>query len=326
MCELLSSNCVLLACIARLPATAGVAAGLAARYWWAGHEPATRRRYLAAAWANRLSVGLALIAALTLFGAFLWRHTEREPLTGSRRLFLFSDRMLEKQAEHEVQEALGSMCACGRLDTGHPVYARAADATSRLLAANAGVAAVRDRRWTLVVVDSPKINATVKPNGFVLVYAGLASVANDDQLTIIVGHEFAHCLLRHTNQIGSVKLAVDALCLFPVIAAVWATMPLGWNLLAHLWWSVVLQVCIVLPCVRSYETEADRVGMELAAYACVDVTQGYRFWDAMSKMDGPYSPSRLFWWLTMHPTNETRSRHLFSLIPATTELRRQAGC
>ncbi|XP_025198131.1 metalloendopeptidase OMA1, mitochondrial-like [Melanaphis sacchari] len=307
----------------RLPAVVGVAAGLATRHWWYGLTAEAKGRYADAVWSNRLFIALAVAAGLGLFAAFLWKHTELDPRTGGRRLFLFSDRALERQADRRMQETLDSTRPV-RLDAAHPVHGRVAGATSRMLAANAGVDAIRRRRWTVAVVDSPAVNAAVAPGGLVLVNTGLTSAANDDQLSIVVGHEMAHCLLRHVNQISSIAFVLDTLCLVPVSAVIWAALPFCWNLLAHLWSVAVLNVCVVLPCARWYEAEADRAGLELAARACVDVTQGYRFWDAMSETEGP--GYKLFWWLSVHPTNESRSRHLYGLIPAATELRRLASC
>lgn len=300
----------------------GVVIGLAARFWWILQTAETRQQYSAVVWENCLYLGLAAALCLGIFGAFLWYHTELDPWTGSRRLFLFNGRMLMRQAEREAQELL-ELTRLSQLDTAHPVYVRVADVISKLLAANSGVDAIRDHQWTVVVVNSPSVNAIVEPNGLVLVYVGLTSMANDDQLAILVGHEFAHCLLRHANQISSIRIVVATLSLVPVIPIIWALLPFGWNLLAHQCWLVVLTFCVVLPCIRSCEIEADRIGMELAAKACVDVRQGYKFWDAMAAID---SRSKLLWFLSMHPTNESRSQHLFSLIPVATEIRRQAGC
>ncbi|CAI6354581.1 unnamed protein product [Macrosiphum euphorbiae] len=310
------------AAVMQLVAIFGVVVGLAARFWWVRQTAETRQQYSAMVWENRLYVALAVACCLYLFGAFLWHHTELEPWTGSRRLFLFNGQMLMRQAEREAQQLLESTRS-SQLDTEHPAYLRVARVTSRLVAANSGVDAIRDRQWTVVVVDSPTVNAIVVPNGLVLVYVGLMSMANDDQLAILVGHEFAHCLLRHANQLSSMRFVVAALCLVPVIPLIWALLPFGWNMLAHLCWIFVLTSCVVLPCVRSCEVEADRIGMELAAKACVDVKQGYRFWDEMAVID---RRPKLLWLLSMHPSNESRSRHLFSLIPSAMEIQRQAAC
>ncbi|KAL5242606.1 hypothetical protein ACI65C_010016 [Semiaphis heraclei] len=164
----------------------------------------------------------------------------------------------------------------------HPTHKRVAGVTSRLLIANIKVDEIRKRRWSSVVVNNPSnCNAFVMPNGFIFVFSVLAAVANDDQLSIIVGHEMAHCILRHMDHRRSLTTR------------------------------------------RSHETEADRVGLELAANACIDVTQGYQLWETLSKLRGP---NTRIWWLKTHTTRKSRARYLYSLIPATMELQKQAGC
>lgn len=306
-----------------LAAIIGMIIGLAVRFWWTWYTTAeTRQQNWAVVWENLLYIELAVACVLGLLVMFLWYHTELDSWTGSRRLFLFNDKTIKVQARYEAEEVLEST-RLSQLDTKHPTYMRVAGVVSKLLAANSGVHAIGDQTWNVVVVDSPIINATTGPHGLVLVYVGLTTMANNDQLTIAVGHELAHCLLRHANQINSIKLLLAVLCMAPGIMVIWVTLPFGWNVLAHICWTIVLWLCILLPCIRSYETEADRYGLELAAKACVDVTQGYRFWDAMAAIDSRY---KLLWFLSMHPTNKSRSRHLFNCIRAATEIRRQAGC
>lgn len=305
----------------QLPCIVGLVTGLAARYWWSGQAAPTKRRYADFAWTNRLFAGLAVIAALCLFGAFLWRHTELDPWTGRRGLFLFSDKVLEEMSE---KEECSDPAEPPLLDATDPVHDRVASVTSRLLAANVDLNAIGARQWTVQVLDSPAVNATVDSGGQVLVHVGLTKVANDDQLSIVLGHELAHCVLRHINQLCSVVFVVNSLGLMPLFAAGWATLPIGWSVFAHLLSVALLKVCVLWPYFRKYENEADRVGLELAAKACVDVTQGHLFWDAMSKMDS--YPTKLFWWMSTHPTTKSRARHLQSLIPVATEIRRLAAC
>ncbi|KAL5238559.1 hypothetical protein ACI65C_005969 [Semiaphis heraclei] len=322
VCKLWLGRMVLNAAM-ELSSLIGMAVGLAVWCCWAWYTTAeTRQRYWAVVWENLLYVELAVACVLGLLVAFLWYHTELDPWAGRRRLFLFNDETIKVQARYEAEEVLKST-RLRQLDTKHPVYVRVSGVVSRLLAANSGVDAILDQTWNVVVVDSPIINAIVEPNGLVLVYTGLTTMANDDQLMIVVGHELAHCLLRHANQIGSIKLLIAVLCMAPGNVVIWATLPFCWNLLAHICWTIVLSLCIVFPFIRAYETEADRIGLELAAKACVDVTQGYRFWDAMAAID---SRCKLLWFLSMHPSNTSRSRHLFNWIPAATEIRRQASC
>ncbi|KAL5239428.1 hypothetical protein ACI65C_006838 [Semiaphis heraclei] len=111
-------------------------------------------------------------------------------------LFIFSERMIEVKADKQVAYILSVMGKCCLLGIEHPTYKRVAGVTSQLLNANIKVDKICKRHWSVVVVDNPAINSFVIANGFIFVFSGLSAVANDDQLSIIVGHELAHCMLR----------------------------------------------------------------------------------------------------------------------------------
>lgn len=300
-----------------------VIGGVAARRWWFKRTPETRRRYADAAWTHRLAIGMTVTAGLCLIGTFLSFYMELDPWTDLWRLFIFSERTIEVRADKQVAIILAEMGKCCLLGIEHPTYKRVAGLTSRLLNANIEVDEIRKRQWSVVVVDSPMVNAFVMANGFIFVFSGLAAVANDDQLSIIVGHELAHCLLRHLNHYNSVNLAVHLMCMLPASVILSVALPFPLALFAVGMCRLVLYVCVGLTTQRGHEVEADRVGLELAANACVDLTQGYQFWETMSKINGP---STRIWWLETHPSDKSRARHLFSLIPATKQLQKLAGC
>jgi len=300
-----------------------VIGGVAARQWWLKRTLETRQRYVDAAWTHRLAIGMTVTAGLCLIGTFLSFYMELDPWTDLRRLFIFSDRTFEVSADEQVAYILTVMSKCCLLEIEHPTYKRVASVTSRVLNANIEVDEIRKRQWSVVVVDHPMVNALVMANGFIFVYTGLTAMANDDQLSIIVGHELAHCLLRHFNHFESVNLVVHFMCALPSAAVLSAALPLPLALSAVVVCQLVLYVCVKLGTLRGQEVEADRVGLELAANACVDVTQGYRFWETQSKINDP--PTRA-WWLETHPSDNSRARHLFSLIPTTKKLQKLAGC
>ncbi|XP_025202412.1 metalloendopeptidase OMA1, mitochondrial-like [Melanaphis sacchari] len=297
--------------------------GMTARRWWLAQTTDTKRRFADAARAYRQAIGMTAATGLGLIGIFLSHCMELDPWTHLWRLFIISDQIIDEIADQEVSIILSSMDKCCLLSTEHSIYKRVAGVTSRLLEANSNVSEIRKRKWSLVVLDNPKLNAFVMPNGFVFVSTGLATMVNDDQLSIIIGHELAHCMLRHMNNYNSVILAVRVLCLLPIAAVLSTTLPLSQALLAVMMCQFVLHVGVKLTKQRSHETEADRVGFELAANACVDVTQGYQFWESISVLNGP---PKQFWWMQTHPTDKSRAQHLYNLIPVAKKLQKLAGC
>ncbi|XP_026807448.1 metalloendopeptidase OMA1, mitochondrial-like [Rhopalosiphum maidis] len=301
-----------------------VIGGITARRWWFKQMPEKKQKLADTAWAYRKAIGMTVATGLGLVGTFLSSFMELDSWTNLRRLYIFNDQALEKSADHQVAIILNSAKQCCLLSKEHPTYKRVAGVASRLLNANANVDMIRNYKWNIVVLDSPHIiNAFVMTNGYIFVYTGLAKIANDDQLAIIIGHELAHCLLRHLNNDISVNLAMHVLFVLPITAVLTVLLPFSKALLAIMFCQMVLYVGVKLTRKRAYEVEADRVGLELAANACVDVTQGYLFWKFMSVIN---SPSREIWWMETHPTDLSRAQHLHSLIPAAKELQKKAGC
>ena len=121
----------------------------------------------------------------------------------------------------------------------------------------------RNWRWQVNLIFSKQLNAFCMPGGKIAVYSGIIDqlALTDDELAMILGHEMAHALREHarervakTNATGiGLSIAAQLLGLgqFGDVAA-----NLGTQLLS-------------LKYSRDDETEADLVGLELAARAHV---------------------------------------------------------
>jgi len=152
-------------------------------------------------------------------------------------------------------------------------------------------------KWEVSVITSKEVNAWCMPGGKIAVYTGLIErlQATDDELAAVMGHEIAHALREHGRERASQAQAQGLL--IGVIGAV-AGVPASGQDLSRL----VLQYAFNLPNSREHETEADRIGVELAARAGYDPRGAISLWEKMGKLGGGQPPE----FLSTHPANTTR--------------------
>src|SRR2546423_5536175 len=152
-------------------------------------------------------------------------------------------------------------------------------------------------KWETHVLSSKEVNAWCMPGGKIAVYTGLIEKLqpSDDELAAVVGHEIGHALREHGRERASQAMAQQIG--LSVLGAV-ANVPAGALDLAPM----MLDVTFNLPHSRGQETEADRIGVELAARAGYDPHAAISLWEKMGKLGGSQPPQ----FLSTHPSNETR--------------------
>jgi metalloendopeptidase OMA1, mitochondrial len=168
-------------------------------------------------------------------------------------------------------------------------------------------------QWEVTVIkDDKTANAFALPGGKMAVYTGIFPMAKTEAgLAAVMGHEVVHALARHgaermsQGQLTNVGLQV-------VGAAAGATGgggTLGQAAMAAL--GVGAQVGVLLPFSRKHESEADYVGILLAADAGYDPREAVALWERMGQMSGG-APSEF---LSTHPSHETRITQLKRWMP-----------
>jgi predicted Zn-dependent protease len=156
-------------------------------------------------------------------------------------------------------------------------------------------------KWETHVLSSKEVNAWCMPGGKIAVYTGLIEQlkATDDELAAVMGHEIGHALREHGRERASQAMAQQVAV--GILGAV-AGLPQGATDLAPM----VLDVTFNLPHSRQQETEADRIGVELAARAGYDPHAAVSLWEKMGKLAGSQPPQ----FLSTHPSNDTRLKDL----------------
>ena len=151
--------------------------------------------------------------------------------------------------------------------------------------------------WDVNVIGSPDINAWCMPGGKIAVYTGLLEKLkiNDDELAAVMGHEIAHALREHGRERAS-QQAMQELGV-SVLSAALGLGNAGSNIAG-----LVADVTIGLPYSRQFETESDRIGVELAARAGYDPRAAISLWEKMAVAGGGQPPQ----FLSTHPSADTR--------------------
>ena len=145
------------------------------------------------------------------------------------------------------------------------------------------------------------------------VYTGLIPVAkNADAVAVVMGHEIAHALLRH----GAQRMAQQKLTQIGQVAGAAS----GMDAQQQQMMMSAMGYGYLLPYARSHETQADEVGLMLAAAACFDPREAVPLWQRMGQAGGGQSPPEF---ASTHPNPGTRIQNLQALMPKALEYRQK---
>ncbi|SEK07414.1 MULTISPECIES: M48 family metallopeptidase [unclassified Achromobacter] len=205
---------------------------------------------------------------------------------------------LEQEAAQQYADILQQAKSKGLLDRDAKQVARVRDISQRLIA-QAGVFRpdATGWKWEVHVLSSDEINAWCMPGGKIAVYTGLISKINptDDELAAVLGHEIAHALREHARERVSQQMATDlGLQVLSIATGSPAASDLGGQFTS---------VMFTLPNSRTHETEADRMGVELAARAGYDPRAAVTLWQKMGAASQGSAPPEI---LSTHPSAASR--------------------
>ena len=182
--------------------------------------------------------------------------------------------------------------------------------------------AANEFKWEVSVIkDDGTKNAFALPGGKIAVFTGIFPVAdNESGLAAIVGHEVVHALARH----GSERMSQGVLAQIGLVGASIAMQTQGFSPMtsqaAMSALGVGTQVGVLLPFSRAHESEADYIGLLLAADAGYDPQEAVRVWQRMQQSSGGQPHE----FLSTHPGHETRIKRLTEHMPEALALYDQA--
>jgi len=232
-----------------------------------------------------------------------------------QQLLLVSSAQLEQMAAQEYRNLAAVAAKKGILNANAATTQRVRSIANRIIPQTQVFRPdARGWQWEINVISDDQVNAFCMPGGKIMVFTGLVDRlrATDSELAVVIGHEIAHALREHSRE--QVSQSVAAETAIGVGAAL-----LGLEGAADLA-GTAYQSLIATRFSRSHETEADRIGLELAARAGYDPRAGVSLWQKMFTATGGGPPQ----FLSTHPSGENRIREIEGLLGTVMPLYQQA--
>ena len=240
--------------------------------------------------------------------------TSTVPITGRKQNLMVSDGEMLSLSTQQYQEFMKT----AKLSTDATKTAMVkrvgqnlANAVVSYLNANGMQNDVQNYKWQFNLVADKQANAWCMPGGLIVVYEGLLPITQDEaSLAIVLGHEIAHAVARHSAEQMSTQIkqqygiqGVGALA--SVLGVGTNTISLGQAMasaglnLANLKYS------------RNHESEADYMGLIFAAMAGYNPEAAVTFWQRMASA----STSNTSEFLSDHPSDATRIKNIQGWLP-----------
>ena len=166
--------------------------------------------------------------------------------------------------------------------------------------------------WDYLLVDNDKVvNAWCMPGGKIAVYTGLLKVTkNTDALSIVMGHEIAHAVARHSVERMSHAMTIN---LGTTVADIFLGGAINRtrNTVGQNTGLDIFQLGIMNPFGRKQETEADYLGLIFASLSGYDVRESVKLWERMAEKNKGKEPPVF---LSTHPSSKKRIENLNNWI------------
>ncbi len=160
-------------------------------------------------------------------------------------------------------------------------------------------------QWDVNLIGSQELNAFCMPGGKIAFYYGILSKLqlSDDEVAMIMGHEVAHALLEHARErMGKTMLTRGAIEIGSALLGLGGTGQTLANMGGQL---------LTLKFSRSDESEADALGMVLAARAGYRPEAGVTLWQKMLTASKGAPPQ----FMSTHPSGESRIKDIQARLP-----------
>tara|TARA_B100000963_G_scaffold317483_1_gene297956 strand:- start:45 stop:878 length:834 start_codon:yes stop_codon:yes gene_type:complete len=237
------------------------------------------------------------------------------PITERRQLSIIPEARINQQAAtaYENFRRKSKLITAGKqLNEVRNIGKKMEFAVSAFFEKEGKVDPTKNFGWDYILVDNDKVvNAWCMPGGKIAVYTGLLKVTkNINALSVVMGHEIAHAVARHSLERMSHAMTIN---LGTTVADIFLGGAINRtrNTVGQNTGLDIFQLGIMNPFGRKQETEADYLGLIFSSLSGYDIRESVKLWERMSvKNKGKEPPV----FLSTHPSSKKRIENLSNWI------------
>ena len=255
---------------------------------------------------RRLFTGALLAAGAGVYGPALAREGVE---VGKKSIFAgaVSAEQIEQAAGQQYLQMQRQAAQQGALaPADHPQVQRLRAISQRLIPHTyEWNERARQWKWEVNLLGSKQVNAFCMPGGKIAFYFGILEQLqlSDDEVAMIMGHEMTHALREHARErLGKTMATRGAIEVGAAIFGLGGLSRLAADMGGQL---------LTLKFGREDESEADLVGIELAARAGYDPRSGVTLWQKMAAASKGAPPQ----FISTHPSGPTRISDIEKNLP-----------
>lgn len=240
--------------------------------------------------------------------------TSTVPITGRKHNLLVSDAQVLSLSNEEYAKYMKTAKVSTNTKNTQMVQRvgrRLANAVEQYLKNNGMSSELQSFSWTFNLVQDNSANAFCMPGGKIVVYEGILPLTqSEDALAIVLGHEIAHAVAKHSAEQMSKKMRQQYGT--QIGGAVLQGLGMGTNT-SSIVGALVQQGFQFrnLKYSRDNESEADRMGLVFAAMAGYNPQVAVSFWQNMARQSSSTTPE----FMSDHPSDEKRIAQIQKNMP-----------